>query len=197
MASNFPRKMSLVGNLWQILKGYAVDTSQGGFPIVQPIVAPALGTNTAIHAAVTLSTVVQKVSTGITNPDFPRALLVKGNQSDCDGTITVYGKNYAGESVKETITASGSSAVVGNVAFATVDYILFPAKSHNSQTLSVGTTNKFGLKRPLVNSSLTLLTVNGVAENPAAVSQTYNTFTPTTAPNGSRLFVTYYDTDIF
>ena len=197
MSSNFPRKMSVKGILWQILKGFAVDTKQGGFPVVQVFKGIALGTNTAIRAAVTLTTAVQKITSSINNPDVPRALLVKGNQSDVLGTVKIVGKNYAGESLVEEIVASGSGAISGNKAFKSVDYILFPARTATGQTISVGTTNKLGLCRPISESAVDDLTVDGTSENPAALDTTYHTVTPTTAPNGSRKFVVYYRTDIF
>lgn len=196
MSSNFPRKIS-VKFLWQILKGWAVDTKQGGFPVVQVSKAPAAGTNTAVHAAVTLTTAAQKVTSAITNPDFPRALLVKGNQSDVLASVKIVGKNYADESVVETIVASGSGAISGNVPFKSVDYILFPARTATGQTVSIGTTNKLGLYRPISESAIDDLTVNGTSENPAALDTTYHTYTPTTTPDGAKKFVAYYRTDVF
>lgn len=192
----FERKLSRT--LGQIRKGFAYDSSLGGFPLVQVIVAPEASGNTSVLASTAITTSAQKITTGITSPDVPRAISIKGNQAGCDSVVRVYGKNSAGRNIYEDITASGASVVQGNLVFAKVDYVLFPAKAIPAgDEISVGTTTKLGLQRPInASADLVLLEVDGTAEAASAVSATYNTFTPTTVPNGVRVYKVYFNASL-
>lgn len=184
--------------LGALKKGYAIDTNLGGFPVHQVTKAPAAGTNTAVHAAVTLTTAAQTITEAISSPDFPRALLVKGNASGIAGDVVIHGKDHADRSISETIALSGASAVQGKLAFKTVTSFELPAKTNTSgDTVSIGTTNKLGLYRPIVGAALALLTVDTTVEVEAAIDTTYNTYTPTTTPNGTKVFKADYLTDLF
>lgn len=180
--------------LGAVKKGYAYDTPLGGFPTMDFIVGPAAGSATAVRAAVTLTADTQEITGSITHPDTPRALSITGNASGIVGDVTIIGRDWSGQLLKEVITASGTGTITGNFAFAKVDKIIFPAKTNVSgDTISVGTTNKLGLKRPVkVSGDYVLLEVNGTAEAFSATAPAYDTFTPTTAPNGSRVFKVYY-----
>ncbi|MFH1555745.1 MAG: hypothetical protein ABII76_12905, partial [Pseudomonadota bacterium] len=59
-------------------------------PIAYPVrysASPAATSNTAVHAAVTLTAAVQTITTAIINPDVPRALIAKGNASGIAGDV--------------------------------------------------------------------------------------------------------------
>ena len=195
MPSKTTKKLS---QIFGGLKGWPVNSYEGGFPVVQALKNPlALGSST-VHGAITLTTAVQKITSAITNPDFPRALSVTGNQADVLADVVILGRDHAGKTISETITASGLSTIEGNRAFASVQSITVPAKTANGQTVAIGTTKKFGLYRPLCNGSVVdLLTVAGTIENAASVSDDFNTVAPTTAPDGTKTILVYYQTDIF
>jgi len=183
--------------LGQIRKGYAVDTYQGGFPVVQIVKAPDTASATAVHAAVTLTTAVQDVTTGITHPDIYRAVSVKGSAATVYGSVTILGRDWAGQKQTEVIIASGTGAIEGNKAFKYVDKITLPVRVAPGETISVGSTTKLGLYRPISAAALDLLEVDGVVEAAAAIDTSNGTFTPTTAPNGTRNFRASYLTEIF
>lgn len=195
MPSKTTKKLS---QIFGGLKGWPVNTYEGGFPVVQAMKNPAAQSVTAVHAAISLTTAIQKIASAITNPDFPRALSVQGNQSDVLADVVILGRDHAGKTISETITASGLSTIEGNKAFAEVQSITVPVRTATGQTVSIGTTKKFGLYRPLCNGNVVdLLTVAGTIENAASVSDTYNTFAPTTSPDGTKTILVYYQTDIF
>lgn len=175
-------------------KGFAYDTPFAGVSLYEVLGTPALGTNTAVHAAVTLTASAQSVTTAITDPDYARALLVKGNASGIAGNVVIYGKNINGQNIQETIALNGSSAVSGNVAFASVYKIVLPAKTNASgDTVSIGTTNKLGLMHPIsASGSIKLLKVAGTAESAAAVDVANTTITATTALDGAKLIEVVY-----
>lgn len=192
-------KQRLSEVLGAIKKGYAVDTFQGGFPVSQVIKAPDAESTTAVHAAIALTTVAQDVATGITNPDVYRALRIVGNQANVYANVTVYGNDWAGRAISETLLASGTTAAETGQAFKTVTKIHLPIKTANGQTVAFGISKKIGLYRPLAEgiTSLDLLKVDGTVESEAAIDLVNDTFTATTAPNGTKNFEVAYQTEIF
>lgn len=178
--------------------GFAYKSPFVGLSTHEVLGAAALGTNTAVHAAVTLGAAAANVTTAITNPDFPRALLVKGNASGIAGNVTIYGKDVNGSNIREVIALNGSSVVNGLVPFASVSKITLPAKTNASgDTVSIGTTAKLGLIHPIVSSAdIKLLKVAGTAESAAAVDATYGTITATTALDGTKLVEVVYLTKL-
>lgn len=130
--------------------------------------SPALGTNTAVHAATTLTDAAQTVSTSITNPDVPRNLVVKGNASGMAGNVVFTGKNAEGVTITETIALNGSSAVAGNKAFAEVTSYTLPAKTNGSgDTVSVGVGSKLAIGYRLSRNTIQAAYLNGTLEGTA------------------------------
>ena len=116
---------------------------------------PAVGTATYAHAAITLTASTQTVTTGITNPDFPRILTVKGNASGNAGNVVLTGTNFNDEVITETIALNGSSEVLGTKAFKTLTSIALPAETHaGTDTVSIGVGNKFGFPAVISNTGL-------------------------------------------
>ena len=181
--------------LGQIKKGYAYDSVYGKMPITQVVLAPALGTATAIHANITLPTTgTTAVTTGITNPDVPRVLSIKGNAAGIAAKVTIVGLDINGFLQSETITASGSSAVVGKKAFSVVNSITVGARTTAGDAISVGTTAALGLARPIdADTDFKIVTVDGVAEAAAAINSANDTVTVTTAFNGAKNTILYYN----
>ena len=139
---------------------------------------PAAASATAIHAAVTLADgETTKVTTEITDPDYPRTLSITGSASGITGNVVITGMNYSGEAITDTIASSGSSTVNGVKAFKTITDITLPARNAESDTISIGTTVYLGLNR-IAN---TVLPINAV----------FNDVVETTLPT-----ITIDDTDI-
>lgn len=109
---------------------------------------PAVGSTTAIHAAINSAAVV---TTGITNPDFPRVLTIVGAGSGHNptGTVTINGTDIRGNVISDTLTLNSNTTVVGVKAFKTVTSIDFTGVSGNdaNNTIAVGTGAKLGLDR--------------------------------------------------
>lgn len=106
------------------------------------------------HAGATSAAAVT-ITSGITNPDAPRNLVITpgGTTADVAGcTITVTGKSYLNDTITETfvIADNQSTATTGSKAFKTVTSIALPANCEEDgfdATWSVGLGEKIGLKR--------------------------------------------------
>ena len=90
---------------------------------------PAAATSGAIKT-ITLGADAQTVTTGITNPDYPRALAVVGSVAGIAGNVVIAGTNYAGEAITDTIALDGTTSKPGTKAFKTVTSITVPAQAH-------------------------------------------------------------------
>lgn len=125
--------------------------------IIKYVTTPAVGTATYVHAAIALTDATQTVTTGITNPDFPRIVTVKGNASGITGNVVITGTDINGGAVTDTIALSGASEVLGTKAFKTVTSIALPVEVHaGTDTVSVGVGNKIGFPSAIPNTSLVL-----------------------------------------
>lgn len=91
--------------------------------------APAASSD-GVHAAMNLGSAVQTITSGITNPAVPRNIRIDGNVSGIDGVVTITGTNYAGEEISEEITANGTSARDGALAFRSISSIELPIQDH-------------------------------------------------------------------
>lgn len=116
-----------------------------GVKLLSYTLTPALATATATHAAITLTTGVQVITTAITNPDFPRQLTVKGNDANVTGNVVIIGTDFLGAALTETIALNGSAEVVGTKVFKTVTSIQVPVYAvAGTETVSVGRGAKVG-----------------------------------------------------
>jgi len=97
-----------------------------------------------VHAAMNLGAAAQSITTGITNPAVPRNIRIDGNVSGIDGVVKITGTNFAGEVITEEITANGTTAKDGNLAFKTVTQIDLPIQDHSpaAQTETIEVTNE-------------------------------------------------------
>jgi hypothetical protein len=130
----------------------AVGTIASG-GIVKYSVAPVVGDNVRTLAATLLvQTVTKTVTTGITNPDVPRNLTIKGGDANVTGNVVINGTDVLGAVLTETIALSGTSAVVGTKAFKTVTSIVLPPyAAAGTETVSVGVGVKLGLPVRIYN----------------------------------------------
>jgi hypothetical protein len=119
---------------------------------------PAAATSDAIKT-ITLGAAAQTITTGITNPDYPRALAVAGNAAGIAGNVVIAGTNYAGEAITDTIALDGTTSKPGTKAFKTVTSITVPAQTHTpaqqvETATIVGTITQEGTATVTVTSEL-------------------------------------------
>lgn len=184
-------------------KGYNVDTKLGGFPVMQAISNVPVASATAVHAGIPLTGATQVVSSGLTDPSVYRALTVTGNQASVYGNVTIFGRDWSGQTFSETVLASGVSTTITNRAFRDVISVSVPVLVSGGDAISIGTANKLGLYRPPVSATALLVEQKQQAD-PAyavvsAVSYTISTDydTITIANNGADSYKVSYLTDLF
>ena len=135
-------------------------------------VAPAVAAAASVHAAVTLSTVQQIVTSAITNPDVGRVASITGSAAGIAGDVVISGTDQNGDAATDTLALSGTSTVAGVVAFATVTSITLPGRTHASgDTVSVGCGNVFGLPGTIGKTA----DVTGAERKPSGGSYTSET----------------------
>lgn len=167
--------------------------------------APAVAANTGVHAAITLpDSGTTVVTTSITNPDVPRTIRLKGNQSTTQGLVVIVaGTDILGNALSESVTMGGSFGTPTDTvnAFKTVTSITVPTKGASSDTISVGlgaalgldnycSADSFGSKSSVTSFTFSLTTIS---LNVVTLSQTldgttsqYATYHPALfASNGS------------
>jgi hypothetical protein len=121
---------------------------------------PVVGDNVRTLAATLLvQTVTKTVTTGITNPDYPRNLTIKGNDGNVTGNVVINGTDILNAVISETIALNGASAVAGTKAFKTVTSIVLPPYAvAGTETVSVGVGVKIGFPVRLYNINQKLFT---------------------------------------
>jgi hypothetical protein len=129
--------------LGTLLMGGAVIPAVGTLSTVNTLrynTTPAVKSATATHAAIALTSGAQTgYATALVQPDVPRTMTVKGNASGITGNVVYHGTDIAGTAVTDTIALSGSSEVLGVVAFKTVTSVDLPAETHaGTDTVSLG-----------------------------------------------------------
>ena len=200
--------MSVKRRLSQVLgatkKGYGVDTFEGGFPMTQTMLDVEAVSAAKVLALTALTAAAQEVSTGLTDPDAYRALSIVGNQASVTGSVVVYGKDWADRNIYETIVASGTNTVNGNIPFKTVYQVNLPVLVGAGDEISVGATDKLGLYRPLISGGALLSTERKAAadteysvDTNATLDTTYETVAPDSGITGADSFKFFYYTDLF
>ena len=140
------------------------------YTVVQQWTAPDAPSATSVLAATLLTTAVQSVTTGITNPDFPRLLSVTGGDGNVTGNVTIVGTNIRGEAITDVIASNGTNTVAGVKAFKTITSISLPVyASADTETISVGITDKLGLQSIPVSTSVISETTTNQADTGGAV----------------------------
>jgi len=144
-----------------VLFGGLPDPSVGeitNMSAVKYTVAPTVGSATATKAAFALTASAQTgITAGITNPDVPRIVTVKGNASGITGNVVVHGTNINDVVISDTIALNGASEVVGAKAFKTVTAIDYPAETNvGTDTVSIGRGVKIGFPAIISNTGLVI-----------------------------------------
>lgn len=113
--------------------------------VVQKWTAPDAPSTDGILSSTLLTDAVQTITSGITNPDFPRVLQIDSDDGGSTGNVVITGTNIRGGTVTDTIALSGTATVDGVVAFATIVSIQLPVKQA-SESVWVGWLDKLGLQ---------------------------------------------------
>jgi len=115
-----------------------IKTDAGNFAVDRSFLAhyhiseedAAAESDVAVLAPTALGAEAATVETGFTDPAVPRNVKVDGSASNMTGNVKVYGTNFAGEAINETIALSGVTAVAGNLAFASITKADLPARTN-------------------------------------------------------------------
>lgn len=156
-----------------------------------------LGTTTYVKAAVTSTAEDQEITTGITNPLYPRNVTATagGTAGDIKAVqVIVEGTNENDEVITETLpafTVDTACTVTGSKIFKTITKITIPAHDGTGATTAVGTGNKLGLGFKLTHNTVLSAYRNNVLEGTAptvtvsATAQESNSITLNSALNGT------------
>lgn len=161
-------------------------------------IAPALQTATYVHAAITMTAAAQTITTGITQPDYPRIVTIKGNAVGNAGNVVIHGTNFAGDAISDTIALNGATEVLGVKAFLTVTSIVLPAETHaGTDTTSIGVGKLFGLPHIAYNASCMLLHLFNASNDAGTLAVDAdelekNLYSCAGTPDGSKLLDLYY-----
>lgn len=164
--------------------------------------SPALGTTTAVHAAITLNGGPQTITTAITNPDACRCATITGNAGGNAGNVVITGTDYSGNVITDTIALSGTSTVSGVKGFTTITSIVVPTETHvGTDTVAIGVGAKIGMPMLLTRNTVVNAFLNGAPET--THSWTFasdgteggTTVTLSSALNGDAVIIDYYPTE--
>lgn len=97
-----------------------------------------------IHAAITLTTGAQAITTGITAPNVARCLSITGTKAGntLTGDVVVTGTDQNGSATTETFALAGNATLYGTQPFATVTKIDVPVRVTASDTVKVGVADR-------------------------------------------------------
>lgn len=161
--------------------------------------APAVASTTGIHAAVTDTGAQVVVTTGIIQPDVPRALSATagGTAADIKAIqVIIAGTDAEDVAITETLpafTVNTAGDVVGTKAFKTITSITIPAHDGLGATTAVGFTDVLGiglrLARKSVKSAYLAEVIEGTAPTVVvdAATLSENTFDLNTALNSTQV----------
>jgi hypothetical protein len=164
----------------------------------------ALGTATAVHAAVSDTGAQQVITTAITNPDVARTILLTPGGTTANVTAVsciITGTDINGNALTETAPAFSAGAATTKTtvnAFATVTSITQPAIG-TSVTVAYGTTAQLGLPWNLTRNTVIAAYLGGTKEGTPPTVTTHATDVSKTlvqlssALNASAVIVDVYE----
>jgi hypothetical protein len=150
------------------------------------------------------------VTSGITQPDVPRALVLNvTNATTSPGTVTVSAYNVEGKlmTVPFVVPQGTTGQVNSGIAVAQVVSMTIPRNMGATSTYSLGTRNLLGINHRLYNNNTTVKVYSGTTVYGALTLQAaptvveneddieLNTVTPATTPDGSTFLVIAYAYD--
>jgi len=131
-----------------------------------------------VHVAITDNGSQQVITTGITNPPYPRNVtaLAGGVASNIKAIqVGITGTNFADEVISETLpafTENTAGGVVGSKAFKTITSITIPAHDDTGATTAIGFGEVIGLPDKLPHNTLLKAYLNNTLENTAPTVST-------------------------
>lgn len=168
-----------------------------------PAAAAVVSNTTAVKAAVNSTGSTLTITTGITNPAYPRALTATagGTAGDIKAIqVTVTGTNMNDEVITEVLpafTVDTAGTVQGSKAFKTVTSISIPTHDGNGATTAIGFNEKLGLPFKLARNSVLNAYLNNVKEGTApAVTVSSTALESNTADLNSALNGTIVHIDL-
>jgi hypothetical protein len=185
-----------------IIQGGVLEPGVESVVYSQAIGSPALGTATAVHAAIADTGAPQVVTTSITSPDVCRNITATPGGTTANVTavsVIIAGTDIHGGAITETLpafSAGAGTAVTGSKAFKTVTSITIPSNG-SAVTTSIGVGSKLGLSKRLSRNSVLNAYLGGAKEGTAptvATSATVNasnTVTLNSALNGTAVVVDF------
>lgn len=123
-----------------------------------------------VHAAVVDTGSQQVVTTGLTNPPYPRNITATAGGTDTDVKaiqVVVEGTGIDDEPISETLpafTVNTLGTVQGNKAFKTVTRVTIPAHDGTGATTAIGFGDKLGLPDKLPANTVLAAALAGVRE---------------------------------
>lgn len=159
--------------------------SQSGVQLFS--VAPDAKDADVVHAEYDPATADGQVLPGpFTNPDVPRNLRVTGGSDLDGGPLTIVGTDQFDAPQSEEFALVAEDVTVGTKIFKTVTGAVLTQLSVEPSTVSIGTGDKIGVQGDVVTAAGTL-NVDGTIEA-VTIDVDEDAFTPTTAPNGTKVF---------
>lgn len=173
---------------WDFIAHYTI-------PAASAIAAGAATIKTAVTLADgVITTVLAAALTA--QPPTPRVLSITGNAATAVGNVVITGLDFAGAVLTETIVSTGAATVLGTKAFASITSIVFPARGAGGDTISVGTSDKFGIPYMLPYAGAVLSIVNNATATTVAAGSSFsatvladNFIDPTAALAGAQVDV--------
>lgn len=197
MAQRFPFDWKIGNRIAGTSKRRALTRGHIAILAVSPLNTSA----TAVHAAVTLTDAVagQDVTSGWVAgiqaklAACPQLIEVKGNASGITGDCVIAGTDILGNAITETIALSGSSAVAGVKAFASVASVHLPAETHaGTDNVSVGVTKAFGVPYLSADQGIVLEKLSDGSADTGSFSLhasdvAQSIYTPSATPDGTKV----------
>jgi len=154
------------GNIKTDVPGLSID--RAFLAHYQVAAADAVAVSANGVAVANLGAATQSKTTGITNPAVPRALSIVGNVAGITGDVVVTGKNFALETISETLALNGVTTVQGSKAFKEVDSIALPVQVH-TPVAQVETATAVGTISTAGNAAV-VVTAAGMTGSPKTIS---------------------------
>jgi hypothetical protein len=108
----------------------SLDLNEDLRQMVHYSITPDAESAVSVKAATVLTLTGQNLTAGITNPDVPRTVIVKGNVSGITAEVGITGTNIANAEISDTLTLDGTTEVESIMAFKTVTLVALPGYTH-------------------------------------------------------------------
>ncbi len=182
--------------------GQTIQGEPGATPVDRGYIAHYQAKPKAAGAATVLAATAQDeddptvVTVGITQPDVPRTLTVKGNAAGITGNVVIVGTDAAGQPITDTIALNATTEVEGALAFRSVTKITLPKYTTAGDKVSVGWGKKLGLPHIVYNAACLLVKLfNGSADNGTLAVDAVlakNLFALDGTPDGAKVVDLFY-----